>query len=87
MARQFETPKNKAEALMKIVAWVVKVDAEESLNKIPRWTMIYLFTRILAYAGKHGHDVDGAFADKTAFNAVRPDHQKEARLAAGGKQW
>lgn len=34
-----------------------------------------------------GLDVDGAVKEKRAFNRTRPDHQREARLAAGGKRY
>lgn len=43
--------------------------------------------RIFDYAGAYGYDLDGAVAEKRAFNATRADHQKEARLAANGKRW
>jgi NTP pyrophosphatase (non-canonical NTP hydrolase) len=43
--------------------------------------------RIFDYAGAFGYDLDGAFAEKMAFNASREDHQAEARLRAGGKKW
>ena len=36
-------------------------------------------------AGAYGYDLDGAVAEKRAFNAVRADHKAEARLAPGGK--
>lgn len=43
--------------------------------------------RIFDYAGAYGYDLDGAVAEKRAFNATRADHKAEARLAAGGKKW
>lgn len=43
--------------------------------------------RILDYAGAYGFDIDGAISEKRAYNAVRADHQKEARLAENGKKW
>lgn len=43
--------------------------------------------RILDYAGGFGYDLQGAFEEKMAFNAIREDHKHEARLIAGGKQF
>lgn len=43
--------------------------------------------RIFDYAGAFGYDLDGAVAEKRAYNAQRPDHKVESRLRADGKQW
>lgn len=43
--------------------------------------------RILDYVGGFGYDLDGAIADKLAYNAQRADHKPAARLADGGKKW
>lgn len=43
--------------------------------------------RIFDLAGAYGMDLGGAIAEKMAFNAVRPDHKKEAREAEGGKTY
>lgn len=43
--------------------------------------------RIGDLAGALGYDLGGAIAEKMAFNAVRPDHKKEARQAEGGKAY
>jgi hypothetical protein len=32
-------------------------------------------------------DLGGATVEKMQFNAIRPDHKKEAREAAGGKSY
>lgn len=42
---------------------------------------------ILAYAAKHGYDLDGAFTEKMAYNATRADHAHEARAQQHGKKW
>lgn len=42
--------------------------------------------RILDTAGHEGLDVAGAIQEKLEFNAVRPDHKIENRLAEGGKK-
>lgn len=49
--------------------------------------MADLFIRAFDYAGAYGFDLDGAVAEKRAYNATRADHKKEARLAANGKKW
>lgn len=43
--------------------------------------------RLFDYAGAYGYDLDGAVAEKRAYNQCRPDHKPEARLAANGKKW
>lgn len=43
--------------------------------------------RILDYAGAYNFDLDGAIAEKRAYNAIRKDHSKEHRQADGGKKW
>jgi NTP pyrophosphatase (non-canonical NTP hydrolase) len=43
--------------------------------------------RIFDYAGAYGLDLDGAVAEKRAFNKVRADHTPEVRAAEGGKKW
>lgn len=45
------------------------------------------YIRICDLAGAFNLDLGGAVAEKMAFNKVRPDHQKEAREAAGGKSY
>lgn len=43
--------------------------------------------RIFDYAGEYNLDIEGAVREKMAYNAVRADHQKEARLAENGKKF
>lgn len=43
--------------------------------------------RIFDYAGAFGYDLDGAFAEKMAFNATREDHTHKACLKAEGKKF
>lgn len=43
--------------------------------------------RIFDLAGAYGMDIGGAIAEKMAFNAQRPDHKPENRVAAGGKSY
>ncbi len=43
--------------------------------------------RIFDLAGAFNMDLGGAIVEKMAFNKIRPDHQKEAREATGGKAY
>lgn len=43
--------------------------------------------RILDICGGLGLDLEGAYREKMAYNAKRVDHQREARLAEGGKKY
>lgn len=43
--------------------------------------------RIFDYASAFGYDLDGAYQEKMAYNAIRADHDHEARELAGGKRW
>lgn len=43
--------------------------------------------RIFDFSGEQDYDLDGAFWEKIAFNAVREDHTAEARTQRNGKQW
>lgn len=45
------------------------------------------FIRMLDYAGAYGFDLDGAIAEKRAYNRQRADHKPENRLKQGGKQF
>ena len=61
-------------------------------DKLPHRPMIEVeiadcFIRLADTCGALGLDLGGAIAEKMAFNAVRPDHKREARLAAGGKAY
>jgi hypothetical protein len=40
---------------------------------------------LLIYAGFRGFDLDGAVAEKRAYNAEREDHKPENRRKEGGK--
>ena len=46
-----------------------------------------ILIRVFDYAGAYGYDLDGAVAEKRAFNAQRADHKAEARLAPNGKRF
>lgn len=59
-------------------------------DKLPHRLMIEVeladaVIRIGDLAGALGLDLGGAIAEKMAYNAQRPDHKIENRLAAGGK--
>lgn len=46
-----------------------------------------ILIRVFDYAGAYGYDLDGAVAEKRAYNKTRADHQAAARLAANGKKF
>lgn len=56
-------------------------------RKMAEVELVDALIRIFDYAGAFGYDLDGAFKDKMAFNAIRADHKKEARQAANGKKF
>lgn len=43
--------------------------------------------RIFDYAAGFDYDIDGAFAEKMAYNAHRDDHKPENRKLANGKKF
>lgn len=61
-------------------------------DKLPHRSMFEVeladtLIRLLDIAGGMGLDLGGAFAEKMAFNAQRPDHKIEARLGENGKKY
>lgn len=88
--------RNKGELLMLIVSEIVEGFEGERKNlmddKLPHRKMIEVeladaLIRIFDYAGAFNLDLDGAVEEKMAYNAIRKDHTREARLAPGGKQF
>ena len=47
--------------------------------------LVHCLLSICVYAKLQGYDLQGAYTDKTAYNASRVDHSHEARKAVGGK--
>lgn len=45
------------------------------------------FIRICDYCGLKGYDLEGAVAEKMAYNAHREDHKRENRAKEGGKKY
>jgi len=80
---------NRGEILMKIVNLIGNVYERERLS--PPWRVGLALCEVIAavclYCEVFGYDLLGAYEEKLAFNAVRADHQDEARRAAGGKKW
>ena len=61
-------------------------------DKLPHRSMFEVeladcLIRIFDLAGARGLDLDGAFEEKMAFNAIRADHKIEQRKMVGGKQY
>ena len=85
--------RNKGELLMLVVTEVAEAMEGERKNlmddKLPHRKMaeveiIDAIVRLLDYAAGFGYDLDGAFAEKLAYNASREDHKREAaRIVAG----
>ena len=88
--------RNKGEMLMLMVSEIAEAMEGERKglmdDKLPHRRMAEVeladtLIRIFDYAGAYGYDLDGAVAEKMAFNATRADHKPEARMAPGGKKW
>jgi len=88
--------RNKGEMLMMIVSEISEAMEGERKNlmddKLPHRKMAEVefadaIIRMMDYAGAYGFDLDGAVAEKRAFNQQRADHKAEARLAMNGKKW
>ncbi len=88
--------RNKGELLMLIVSEVSEAMEGERKDlmddKLPHRKMAEVeladaLIRILDYSAGFGYDLEGAFQEKMAYNAVRLDHTHEARKAANGKKF
>jgi len=91
-----ERPHVVGEKLMLVVSEVAEAMEGHRKNlmddKLPHRKMVEVeladaVIRIADLAGALGLDLGGAIAEKLAYNAVRPDHKREARLAEGGKAY
>tara|TARA_R110000868_G_scaffold140323_2_gene355858 strand:+ start:477 stop:827 length:351 start_codon:yes stop_codon:yes gene_type:complete len=88
--------RNKGELLMLMVSEISEAMEGERKNlmddKLPHRKMAEVeladaLIRILDYCGGFGYDLQGAFEEKMAYNAVRKDHTHEARREANGKEF
>lgn len=88
--------RNKGELLMLIVSEVAEamegerkdlMDTHLPHRRMAEVELADVLIRVFDYAGAFGYDLDGAMAEKRAFNTQRADHKAEARLRANGKQW
>ncbi len=88
--------RNKGELLMLIVSEISEAMEGERKNlqddKLPHRKMAEVemadaLIRILDYCAGFGYDIQGAYEEKMAYNAVRKDHTHEARQAANGKKF
>jgi NTP pyrophosphatase (non-canonical NTP hydrolase) len=88
--------RNKGELLMLMVSEIAEamegerkglMDTHLPHRKMAEVEFADVLIRLFDYAGAYGFDLDGAFAEKMAYNETRADHKAESRLRAGGKQW
>lgn len=88
--------RNKGELLMLVVTEVAEAMEGERKDlmddKLPHRKMaeveiVDAIVRLLDYAVAYGYDLDGAYREKMAFNAARPDHKREAERIAAGQQF
>lgn len=61
------------------------MDSHLPHRKAAEVEMADLLIRAFDYAGAYGFDLDGAVAEKRAYNATRADHKREARMGTHGK--
>ncbi len=84
---------NKLMLIVSEIAEAMEADRKDLMDdKLPHRTgreveLADAFIRICDLAGAYNMDLGGAVVEKLAFNKVRPDHQKAAREAAGGKSY
>lgn len=88
--------RNKGELLMLIVSEIAEAMEGERKDlmdqHLPHFKSVEVeladaLIRIFDYAGAFGLDLDNAFTEKLAYNAIRADHKPETRLGPNGKQW
>lgn len=60
----------------------------EKFADVMRGVMVSrILAAIIGYCERYDYDLWGAVEEKNAYNAVRHDHTKAARLEDGGKKW
>lgn len=88
--------RNKGELLMLIVSEIAEAMEAERKDlmddKLPHRKgaeveLADALIRIFDYAGAFGLDLEGAYHEKTQYNANRLDHKPEHRAANNGKKW
>ena len=88
--------RNRGELLMLIVSEIAEAMEGERKglmdDKLPHRLMAEVeladaLIRIFDYADAYGYDLEGAYQEKRAYNAIRADHTHEARRAEGGKKF
>lgn len=88
--------RNKGELLMLMVSEISEAMEGERKNlmddKLPHRKMaevelVDCLIRLFDYSGAYGYDLQGAYEEKRAYNAVREDHRIENRLKENGKKF
>lgn len=77
--------KNRAEDLFEIVKAVADIKYDTSYSD--KFNIIYAVSLIVKYCEHYNLDLQGAVAEKLAYNDTREDHTWEAREAANGKKF
>ena len=81
-------PENKAECLFGLCKLLTElVEINGSFNNDEPDVIMMPLALIFSYCHKFGYDLEGAYQEKMAYNAVRADHTVEARKAEGGKKF
>lgn len=79
-------------------AWMTDNYAENLFRVVKEITFLYHnmeedyayskpINMLIDMATSYGMDIIGAYDDKSRYNATRPDHKRENRLAEGGKKY
>lgn len=88
--------RNKGELLMLMVSEISEAMEGERKNlmddhlphrRMAEVELADLLIRVFDYAGAYGYDLDGAVAEKRAYNRIRVDHTAEGRSRPDGKKW
>lgn len=84
---------NKLMLIVSELAEAMEADRKDLMDdKLPQYhgrgvELADAFIRIADLCGAYNIDLGEMVDAKLAFNAIRPDHKKEAREAAGGKAY
>jgi hypothetical protein len=84
---EFQIPDNFGEALFNLTRQVASIAESGLIAESEIGGICGSLSMIRAICSKWGYDLDGAVAEKMAYNAKRNDHKHEARKSEGGKKF